>query len=39
VVDLWRQASQKADAANDQAMATPPPSLSPSAASSWRFWS
>jgi hypothetical protein len=38
VVDLWRQASEKADAANDQAMATPPPSPSqpPSAASSWR---
>jgi multisubunit Na+/H+ antiporter MnhB subunit len=38
VVDVWRQASQKADAANDQAMATPPPSLSPSAASSWRSY-
>jgi hypothetical protein len=38
VVDLWRQASQKADAANHQAMTTPPPSPSrpPSAASSWR---
>ena len=40
VVDLWRQASQKADAANHQAMATPPPSpsRSPSAASSWRSY-
>jgi hypothetical protein len=38
VVGLWRQASQKADAANHQAMANPPPSLSlsPSAASIWR---
>jgi hypothetical protein len=38
LVDLWRQASQKADAANPQAMANPPPSpfLPPSAASIWR---
>jgi hypothetical protein len=38
VVGLWRQASQKADAANHQAMANPPPSpsLPPSAASIWR---
>jgi hypothetical protein len=38
VVGLWRQASQKADAANHQAMANPPssPFLPPSAASIWR---
>jgi hypothetical protein len=37
-VGLWRQASQKADAVNHQAMAKPPPSpsLPPSAASIWR---
>jgi hypothetical protein len=36
LVDLWRQASKKADAANREAMAAPPPSLSPSAHSLWR---
>jgi hypothetical protein len=37
LVDLWRQASQKADAGKGEAMAAPPPSPSPSAPSSWRF--
>jgi hypothetical protein len=37
LVDLWRQASQKAAPANSKAMAAPPPS--PSARSSWRFGS
>ena len=36
LVDLWRQASQKADPANGEAMAAPPPSLSPTAPSTWR---
>jgi predicted dehydrogenase len=37
LVDLWRQASQKAAPANGEAMAPPLPSLSPSAPSTWRF--
>jgi hypothetical protein len=37
LVDLWRQAKQKAAPANGEAMAPPPPSLSPSAPSIWRF--
>jgi hypothetical protein len=36
LVDLWRQASQKADAATGEAMVAPLPSLSPSAPSTWR---
>jgi hypothetical protein len=39
LVDLWRQASQKAAPANSEAMAAPLPSLSPSARSIWRFGS
>jgi hypothetical protein len=39
LVDLWRQASQKAAPANGEAMAAPLPSLSPSAPSIWRFGS
>ena len=37
LVDLWRQASQKAAPANGEAMAAPPPFPSPSALSTWRF--
>ena len=37
LVDLWRQASQKAAPANGGAMAAPPPSPSPSTPSTWRF--
>jgi hypothetical protein len=37
LVDLWRQASQKAAPATGEAMAPPLPSLSPSAPSIWRF--
>jgi hypothetical protein len=37
LVDLWRQASKKADAAKGEAMAAPPGSPSPSALSIWRF--
>jgi hypothetical protein len=37
LVDLWRQASQKADAATGEAMAAPLPSLSPSTPSIGRF--
>jgi hypothetical protein len=37
LIDLWRQASHKADAAKGEAMATPPRSSPPSAPSSWRF--
>jgi hypothetical protein len=38
LVDLWRQASQKAAPANGgEAMAAPPPLPSPSARSTWRF--
>ena len=36
LVDLWRQASHKAAPANGEAMATSPPSPSPSAHSTWR---
>jgi hypothetical protein len=39
LVDLWRQASQKTAPAQSEAMAAPPPSLSPSAHSIWRFGS
>ena len=39
LVDLWRQASRKAAPANGEAMAPPPPSLSPTAPSIWRFGS
>jgi hypothetical protein len=39
LVDLWRQASQKAAPANGEAMAAPLPSLSPTAPSIWRFGS
>ena len=39
LVDLWRQASQKAAPAKGEAMAAPPPSPSPSAPSTWRFGS
>ena len=37
LVDLWRQASQKAAPANGEAMAPPLPSLSLSVPSTWRF--
>jgi hypothetical protein len=37
LVDLWRQASQKAAPAAGEAMAAPLPSLSPSTPSIWRF--
>jgi hypothetical protein len=37
LVDQWRNASQKAAPATGEAMATPLPSLSPSAPSIWRF--
>jgi hypothetical protein len=37
LVDLWRQASQKAAPAKSEAMAAPLLSLSPSTPSSWRF--
>ena len=39
LVDLWRQASQKTAPAKGEAMAAPPPSLSPTAPSIWRFGS
>jgi hypothetical protein len=39
LVDLWRQASQKAAPATGEAMAAPLPSLSPTAPSIWRSWS
>jgi hypothetical protein len=39
LVDLWRQASQKAAPDAGEAMAAPPPSLSPPALSTWRSWS